>query len=166
MLFSHKTIVFVWVTATIFNSWQRRQGIGQVTKGDILNLINHDKKMRLAQSLFVQETGDVTQFSVWFYKSQKWLWQNWRNKLVWFAEKCNCFRHLPAPTNYILPHLFTDMLRGAPKGRARGSGPPLGTWKHYIFRVSSVKLRDLHLWSLFFMLFAMWEDWGSLQHGK
>ena len=33
-------------------------------------------------------------------------------------------------------------LRGAPKGRAR---PPLGPEKHYIFRVSSVKLRDFHL---------------------
>ena len=59
--------------------------------------------------------------------------------------------------------------RGAPKRRARGARPPpLWTWKTqgFIFRVSSVKLRNLHLWSLFFMLFAMWEDWGSLQHGK
>ena len=38
--------------------------------------------------------------------------------------------------------------RGAPRG-AEGP-PPLGPEKHYIFRVSSVELRDLHLLSLFF----------------
>ena len=35
--------------------------------------------------------------------------------------------------------------RDAPKGRVRGARAPLGPEKHYIFRVSSVKLRDLHL---------------------
>ena len=54
------------------------------------------------------------------------------------------------------------------QGRTQGEGPglPLGPEKHHIFRVSAVKVRDLQLWSLFFMLFAMWEDWGNLQHGK
>ena len=61
---------------------------------------------------------------------------------------------------YIVPELFLGLswtpegahsvailvLRGAPKGRARGARPPpLGREKHYIFRVSSVKLRDSHL---------------------
>ena len=41
--------------------------------------------------------------------------------------------------------------RGAPR-RAEGSVPPLGPEKHYIFRVSSVKLRDLHFLSLFLSL--------------
>ena len=41
-----------------------------------------------------------------------------------------------------------------PRG-AVARDPP---WEHYIFRVSSVKLRDLHLVSLFLQLFAMWED--------
>ena len=38
-----------------------------------------------------------------------------------------------------------DMGRGAPKERARGARAPLGPKKHYIFSVSSVKLRDLHI---------------------
>ena len=35
--------------------------------------------------------------------------------------------------------------RGAPTGGGRGARAPLGPEKHYIFRVSSVKLRDLHI---------------------
>ena len=49
-----------------------------------------------------------------------------------------------------------------PQGRTQGAEgpalPPLGPEKHYIFRVSFVKLRDLHLLSLFLKIFAMWED--------
>ena len=32
-----------------------------------------------------------------------------------------------------------------PRGGGEGPGPTLGPEKHYIFSVSSVKLRDLHL---------------------
>ena len=87
--------------------------------------------------------------------ADRWAWGNWsRTDGVTAAA--------------LIHFLLVSVSRGAPKGRARGRPPPppLGPEKHYIFRVSSVKLRDLHLWSLFFMLFAMWEDWGSLQHGK
>ena len=56
-------------------------------------------------------------------------------------------------------------VRGAPTG-GEGSPTPLGLEKRNIFRVSSAKLRDLHLWSVFFKLFAMWEDRGSLQDDK
>ena len=49
-------------------------------------------------------------------------------------------------------HVQVSFLRrggGGGQGRTQGEGPvarpPLGPEKHYIFRVSSVKLRDLHL---------------------
>ena len=36
-------------------------------------------------------------------------------------------------------------IRGAPTGGEGSDPPPLGPEKHYIFRVSSVKLLDLHV---------------------
>ena len=39
----------------------------------------------------------------------------------------------------------TSIARGAPTGGEGPAPPPLEPEKHYIFRVASVKLRDLHL---------------------
>ena len=55
------------------------------------------------------------------------------------------------PFPAILKTHITSYAGAPPGGGARGPPPPpLGAEKHYIFRVSSVKLRDLHLRSLFF----------------
>ena len=42
-------------------------------------------------------------------------------------------------------NMMVTIFRGAPKGGRGARPPPLGPEKHCIFRVSSVKLRDLHL---------------------
>ena len=56
------------------------------------------------------------------------------------------------------------ILSGAPP---RGGGPgPLEPKKHYIFRVSSVELLDLHLCRMCCKAFAVWEDRKGPQHGK
>ena len=59
--------------------------------------------------------------------------------------------HCPPPPPVLNHHTGTHP-RG---GGGEWPAPPLGTWKkHYIFRISSVKLRDLHLWSLCFEAFC------------
>ena len=50
-------------------------------------------------------------------------------------------RHRPIVTKLGIPNRSGAHPRGGP----RGPGPLLGPEKHYICRVSSVKLRDLHL---------------------
>ena len=61
--------------------------------------------------------------------------------------------HEPARSRPTLPILsWTTQPGSTPGAHPRGPSPP-PPWdlkKHYIFRVSSVKLRDLHLLSLFF----------------
>ena len=77
--------------------------------------------------------------------------------------------HASVDATLICPFPVSPCVRGQGRtqgGRGSRPPPPLGPEKHYIFRVSSVKLRDLHLRSLFLKLFAMWEDRESLQHGK
>ena len=66
--------------------------------------------------------------------------------------------HFTLFSNEVLLNLFCLYIisilgSGAhPRG---GLGPfPLGPEKHYIFRVSSIKLRDLHLCSLFLYAFC------------
>ena len=55
--------------------------------------------------------------------------------------------------------------RGAPKWRARP--PPLGPEKTLYFQGFLPLNYVIYIFEVcFFMLFAMWEDWGSLQHGK
>ena len=57
------------------------------------------------------------------------------------------------------PHVCVKQALGRTHGGGgEGPGPPWDLKKHYIFRISTVELRDLHLPSLFFKIFSMWED--------
>ena len=62
------------------------------------------------------------------------------------------FALTPQFTHNSVSRCCVRVCRGAPMGE--GPGLPLGPEKHYIFRVSSVKLRYLHFLSLFFEAFC------------
>ena len=58
------------------------------------------------------------------------------------------------------------------QGRTQGEGPgarafPLGPTQQQIFKITSVKLYHLHLYSMFSnFFFVIWEDRTSPQHGS
>ena len=55
---------------------------------------------------------------------------------------------------FLWKHVY-DSYQGRTQGGGARAPHPLGPENSYIFRVSSVKLRDLHLWSLFFWRFLL-----------
>ena len=126
----------------------------KTTAGSASGAVCQQRLIRSAVDRSGQGQGELTaagRFTRNITTNGQWKNRSWKKTLRSLFKKTGCIGPLACHSQWWRRSesariLRCDTLWCLPGAHPRGGGrAPLGPEKHYIFRVSSVKLRDLHL---------------------